>query len=112
MSDELPLTTQIPTPPEPPPADAKALRTGSIGKLLDAAYMGASTLKLKPEEIKKLREDFADTEIEIRPHDGIITSGTWRYRAVVGGVRSRRVAEICRGASCATMQMKSRLTRW
>ena len=57
---ELPVTNHN------PPPDAKALRTAHVGKLLDSAYQGASTLKLKPEESKKLREDFPDTSVEIR----------------------------------------------
>ena len=37
-----------------PPPDAKALRTEAVGALLSGAYAGASTLKLKPNEVKKL----------------------------------------------------------
>jgi Mitochondrial genome maintenance MGM101 len=91
------LTEQIPTPPEPPPADAKQLRTGSVGKLLDSAYQGASALKLNASESKKLREDFADTEIEIRPHDGIIYIGHMALRERLWEVFGPgAVAEICR----------------
>lgn len=91
------LTEQVPAPPEPPPADAKALRTGSIGKLLDSAYQGASGLKLKADESKKLREDFPDSEVEIRPHDGIIYIGHMALRERLWAVFGPgAVAEICR----------------
>src|SRR5262245_44494511 len=51
--------------------DAKQLRVEHIAKILEQAYLKPS-LKLKPDEVKKLREDFPDEAIEIRPHDGII----------------------------------------
>ena len=43
--------------PEPngkPPADAKQLRTEQVGALLGEAYKGASQVKLKDHEWKKL----------------------------------------------------------
>jgi hypothetical protein len=43
-----------------------------VGALLNGAYQGASTLKLKPNEVKELTEPFSDEEVEIRPHDGLI----------------------------------------
>ena len=52
--------------------DPKQLRVEQVGKLLDQAYQGASTLKLKPHEQKDLIEDFPDDAIEIRGHDGLI----------------------------------------
>ena len=55
-----------------PPPDAKALRTEAVGALLSGAYAGASTLKLKPNEVKDLTEPFPDEAVEIRPFDGII----------------------------------------
>ncbi len=106
MSEELLLpTNDLPTTltnprPEPngkPPADAKALRTEHIGKLLDHAYQGASALKLKDGEAKKLREDFPDTAIEIRPHDGIIYISHMTLRERLWDVFGPgHVAEICR----------------
>ena len=79
-----------------PPADAKQLRTEAVGALLSGAYAGASTLKLKPDEAKKLTADFPDDEIEIRP-DGLIFIPHMALRdrlAEVFGPLS--VAEICR----------------
>ncbi len=88
-------------PPEPPktngpPPDAKALRTEHVGKLLGEAYMGASTLKLKPDEIKKLTADFPDDVIEIRP-DGLIFVPHMALRDRLSEVFGPlSVAEICR----------------
>ncbi len=80
-----------------PPADAKTLRTEHIGKLLGEAYEGASKLKLKADEIKKLTADFADTEVEIRPHDGIIYISHMTLRERLWSVFGPgEVAEICR----------------
>jgi hypothetical protein len=105
MNSELALPeeqTAIVAPPEPPrngtpPADAKALRTEHIGKLLALAYQKASELKLTREESKKLREDFPDTSIEIRPHDGIIYISHMALRERLWEVFGcGHVAEICR----------------
>src|SRR5215510_7186773 len=60
---------------QPPPPDAKALRTSHVGTLLGEAYKGASTLKINKQEQKDLRADFPDEAVEIRPHDGIIYIG-------------------------------------
>ncbi len=80
-----------------PAADAKALRTEHVGKLLDHAYQSASNLKLKDGESKKLREDFPDTAIEIRPHDGIIYISHMTLRERLWEVFGcGHVAEICR----------------
>ncbi len=80
-----------------PPADAKALRTEHVGKLLGEAYEGASKLKLKPDEIKKLTADFPDIEVEIRPHDGIIYISHMTLRERLWSVFGPgEVAEICR----------------
>lgn len=79
------------------PADAKQLRTEHVGALLGEAYKGASQLKLNKDESKKLREDFADTEIEIRPHDGIIYISHMALRERLWDVFGPgHVAEICR----------------
>jgi hypothetical protein len=79
MNEELTLTETAPIPqPElavqnnKPPPDAKALRTEAVGALLSGAYAGASTLKLKPNEVKDLTEPFPDEDVEIRSFDGII----------------------------------------
>ncbi len=78
-------------------ADAKQLRTEHVGKLLDHAYQSASNLKLKDGESKKLREDFPDTAIEIRPHDGIIYISHMTLRERLWEVFGcGHVAEICR----------------
>ena len=80
-----------------PPADAKQLRVEHVGKLLDQAYQKASELKLSREESKKLREDFPDTAVEIRPHDGIIYIGHMMLRERLWEVfGAGHVAEICR----------------
>jgi hypothetical protein len=76
--------------------DAKQRRTEHIGALLGAAYMGASTVKLKDHEWKKLREDFPDTAIEIRPHDGLIYLNHILLRERLWDVLGPGVAEICR----------------
>ncbi len=90
------VTSSIESKP-PPPADAKALRTEHVGKLLDHAYQSASNLKLKDGESKKLREDFPDTAIEIRPHDGIIYISHMTLRERLWEVFGcGHVAEICR----------------
>ena len=86
--------------PEPngkPPADAKQLRTEAVGALLSGAYAGASTLKLKPNEIKDLTEPFPDDAIEIRPFDGIIYISHMLLRERLWKVFGpTEVAEICR----------------
>lgn len=83
--------------PETDRPDAKETRTASVGKLLDGAYQGASQLKLKADESKKLREDFSDSEIEIRPHDGIIYISHMALRERLWSVFGPgAVAEICR----------------
>ncbi len=100
MSEELILP--LPENPQPeqngkPTADAKQLRTEHVGKLLDHAYQGASALKLKDGEAKKLREDFPDTAIEIRPHDGFIYISHMTLRERLWDVFGPgHVAEICR----------------
>jgi hypothetical protein len=59
--------------------------------------MGASTLKLKAEESKKLREDFPDTSVELRAHDGIIYISHMALRERLWEVFGcGQVAEICR----------------
>jgi Mitochondrial genome maintenance MGM101 len=97
------LTKVDATPPQEaavnqqPPPDAKALRTGHIGKLLGMAYEGASTLKLTSKEAKDLRADFPDESIEIRPHDGIIYISHMALRERLWDVFGpTNVAEICR----------------
>jgi hypothetical protein len=88
--------------PEFPPlvtgrADPKQLRTEHVGKLLEVAYQGASTLKLNRDEAKKLREDFPDEAIQIRPHDGIIYINHMALRERLWDVFGPgHVAEICR----------------
>jgi hypothetical protein len=80
-----------------PPADAKQLRTEHVGALLGEAYKGASTLKLKVDEVKKLTADFPDSDIEIRPHDGIIYLPHMALRDRLSEVFGPlSVAEICR----------------
>jgi hypothetical protein len=100
MNDELMLQENLPQKIDsaaPPPADAKALRTEHVGALLGEAYKGASQLKLTKDEQKKLREDFPDNEIEIRPHDGIIYIGHMALRERLWAVFGPgAVAEICR----------------
>jgi hypothetical protein len=79
------------------PADAKQLRTEAVGALLSGAYAGASTLKLKPNEIKDLTEPFPDDAIEIRPFDGIIYISHMLLRERLWKVFGpTEVAEICR----------------
>ncbi len=100
-TNDLPTTLTNPRPrPESngkPVSDAKALRTEHVGKLLDHAYQSASNLKLKDGESKKLREDFPDTAIEIRPHDGIIYISHMTLRERLWEVFGcGHVAEICR----------------
>jgi hypothetical protein len=58
--------------PEPnnKPPDAKQLRVEHVGKLLEKAYAGASTLKLKKEEWEQLRAEFPDEAIEVRNESG------------------------------------------
>jgi hypothetical protein len=97
MTEELVLTDQAPAAPEHAPHDAKQLRTEHVGALLGEAYKGASQLKLTKDEQKKLREDFPDNEIEIRPHDGIIYIGHMALRERLWAVFGPgAVAEICR----------------
>jgi hypothetical protein len=104
MSEEgqLTLATEPPKsenshPISQPPADAKQLRTEHVGRLLDNAYQKASELKLTRDESKKLREDFPDTAIEIRPHDGIIYISHMALRERLWEVfGAGHVAEICR----------------
>jgi hypothetical protein len=80
-----------------PPPDAKALRTEAVGALLSGAYAGASTLKLKPNEVKDLTEPFPDDAIEIRPFDGIIYISHMLLRERLWKVFGpTEVAEICR----------------
>jgi hypothetical protein len=80
-----------------PPSDAKSLRTEAVGALLSGAYAGASTLKLKPNEIKDLTEPFPDDAIEIRPFDGIIFISHMLLRERLWKVFGpTEVAEICR----------------
>src|SRR4029077_3157768 len=90
--------TETPADAEPiAPADAKQLRTEAVGALLGEAYKGASQLKLTKDEAKKLREDFVDTEIEIRSHDGIIYISHMALRERLWEVFGPgHVAEICR----------------
>ncbi len=89
-------------PPEPPktngpPPDAKALRTEHVGKLLGEAYMGASTLKLKPNEVKDLTEPFPDEDVEIRNFDGIVYISHMLLRSRLWKVFGpTEVSEICR----------------
>lgn len=91
-----PDTATAPIQPASPP-DAKALRTGHIGKLLGIAYEGASTLKLNKQEQKDLRADFPDEAVEIRPHDGIIYISHMALRERLWDVFGpTNVAEICR----------------
>jgi hypothetical protein len=88
--------------PEPQPlitqrADPKQLRVEAVGKLLEAAYQGASTLKLTRDEQKKLREDFPDESVELRAHDGIIYLSHMALRERLWDVfGAGHVAEICR----------------
>jgi hypothetical protein len=90
--------------PEPQPqplvtgrADPKQLRTEHVGKLLEVAYQGASTLKLSRDEQKKLLADFPDEAIQIRPHDGIIYINHMALRERLWDVFGPgHVAEICR----------------
>ena len=90
---ELPIANHKPA----APADAKQLRTEHVGALLGEAYKGASQLKLNAQESKKLREDFADDQIEIRPHDGIIYISHMALRERLWEVFGPgHVAEICR----------------
>jgi hypothetical protein len=64
---------------------------------LDSAYQGASTLKLKPNEIKDLIEPFPDEEVEIRNFDGIIYISHMLLRERLWKVFGpTEVAEICR----------------
>jgi hypothetical protein len=80
-----------------PLPDAKALRTEAVGALLSGAYAGASTLKLKPNEVKDLTEPFPDDAIEIRPFDGIIYISHMLLRERLWKVFGpTEVAEICR----------------
>lgn len=80
-----------------PPLDPKQLRIEHVGKLLGTAYEGASMLKLTASESKKLREDFPDTDVEIRPHDGIIYISHMSLRERLWNVFGPcSVAEICR----------------
>jgi hypothetical protein len=59
--------------------------------------MGASTLKLKAEESKKLLEDFPDSAVEIRPFDGIVYISHMMLRERLWEVFGPgQVAEICR----------------
>lgn len=60
----------LPNPVLPPPPDAKQLRVEHVGKLLEKAYAGASTLKLKKEEWEQLRAEFPDDAIEVRTESG------------------------------------------
>jgi hypothetical protein len=78
-------------------ADPKQLRVEHVGKLLEGAYAGASTLKLTKEEIKKLTADFPDETVEIRGHDGIIFISHMSLRERLWEVFGPgQVAEICR----------------
>ena len=77
-------------------ADAKQLRTEHVGALLGEAYKGASQVKLKDHEWKKLREDFPDSAIEIRPHDGLIYLNHMLLRERLWDVLGPGVAEIPR----------------
>lgn len=96
-NDQLTLNETPAVPEAAQPADAKQLRTEAVGALLGEAYKGASQLKLKADESKKLREDFPDNEIEIRPHDGIIYIGHMALRERLWSVFGPgAVAEICR----------------
>ena len=80
--------------------DPKNLRVEHVGKLLDHAYQGAATLKLTRDEVKKLREDFPDDAVEIRPHDGIIYISHMALRERLWDVFGPgQVAEICRERS-------------
>jgi hypothetical protein len=101
-TNDLTLAETVPLPPPAvvtngnPPPDAKALRTEHVGKLLGEAYKGASTLKLKPDEIKKLTADFPDDVVEIRP-DGLIFVPHMALRDRLSEVFGPlSVAEICR----------------
>jgi hypothetical protein len=90
------------TPPETPKngsphPDAKALRTEHVGALLASAYQKASDLKITREESKKLREDFPDSAVEIRPFDGIVYISHMALRERLWEVFGcGHVAEICR----------------
>ncbi len=96
-ASELPTTLTNPRPENGSHADAKQLRTEHVGKLLGEAYEGASKLKLKADEIKKLTADFADSDVEIRPHDGIIYISHMTLRERLWSVFGPgEVAEICR----------------
>ena len=111
MEQELTVTPEGESPPEnravvvpsnsgagqPPPQDAKTLRTSHVGQLLGAAYQGASTLKINKQEAKELRADFPDESVEIRPHDGIIYISHMALRERLWDVFGpTNVAEICR----------------
>jgi hypothetical protein len=90
--------------PEPQPVaariDPKQLRVEAVGKLLETAYRGASTLKLTSQEQKKLREDFPEESVELRPHDGIIYISHMALRERLWDVfGAGHVAEICRERS-------------
>jgi hypothetical protein len=77
--------------------DSKQMRVEHVGALLAEAYKGASQLKLKADERKKLREDFPDDVIEIRPHDGFIFLNHVALRERLYDVLGiGDVAEICR----------------
>jgi hypothetical protein len=68
-----------------------------VGALLERAYAGASLLKISGTEAKKLREDFPDAVVEMRPHDGIPFLGHMVLRERLWDVFGvGAVAEICR----------------
>jgi hypothetical protein len=79
------------------PADTKQLRVEYVGKLLEAGYQRASTLKLKRDEWQALREDFPDEDVEVRAHDGMIYISHMLLRERLWSVfHPGEVAEICR----------------
>jgi hypothetical protein len=83
-----------------PRIDPKQFRVEAVGKLLAAAYQGASTLKLTAQEQKKLRKDFPEESVELRPHDGIIYISHMALRERLWDIfGAGHVAEICRERS-------------
>jgi hypothetical protein len=77
--------------------DPKQLRVEAVGKLLETAYQGASTLKMTRDEQKKLRADFPDEAIELRSNDGVIYISHMALRERLWEVfGAGQVAEICR----------------
>jgi hypothetical protein len=58
--------------PAEKPKTAQELRVIEVNEALLPAYQKASTLELTDDEIEALQEPFADMDVEIRPHDGLI----------------------------------------